>query len=1220
MNVAVWWNGVNITSELISYDREQTLCDGVATFSFTVPVTCTHDFDPWDTIKLYEGGDKKGTYFVVDVTKSKPDSIITVSCQDGSKKLSDYFIIDSYFIDYPSYARYWIEKFLTEAGVSYSFNVSDQGNLLSNNTTLGVDSALGVILTLLKQCGWYIYFDEDGDAVIGTATVNLNPAKLTLTDQDSLSIEFHTDDKISRNRVVVWGGTGSNYQPYVTAEVSVDTSWQTAKKDKRTVVYTHSGISSYATANEIALTILDELKDVESTKTIELVGTRDITIAQAVSVSNRDVYNGTGIVTSIGSNMSDKGLTTTLILDEKCPRMFGYYRWGDSYVYCATNGSGVHRKPLTSTVWEDFSTGLETQNIRDLKINNGLLVCVDFDGNSYIRMEADFSWRKLALMDVETSGGTEYTAGSIKAIACAIERGTNNFYLAVTPFVLGLETDYVWVIKYDSLGNPLHYFQVLVNYEESLHLFDMDTDDSAVYVTVANEFGWLVPTTGYSCSYSFTALGETGPTREWTGQSSYLWTEVAFCDGKCYAVRVQLYDKEKINVFRWDHTDPDSISTHESADFAYRSVGETTKNLFTPFIYYDNDSDKLYFAITKSPDVWIYSYEFSSSTLSLHTSYQATSLPTSPYGHYSVSAYKENSGSPGNATCWFYAKIFDFLTGNWSSALPITSIALKEENPVDGFGTPYGGVQHWTLFNNTVQGFFELNTVREGNPPGDNSILGLGSYDEPWIPYIYVVWFSIDLISQSLINNGSLLISPNPSLNYSDSNATTHSYLSGFQTMTGRGNYFGTGAMTLLQITVTDDGPWIPTYDPWPLPPYAHQGHRDGSNPSGTGHNYSTQILLDHQSGGWRKENYSPPIGDAYAAVKTYFTDSQYYIMQVVLSGNEFVVDYLEPNGPAWTLKGDKICTLTDYYDGNIYSYEFGNNLAEVYAQDRATGAILWEEGIATGNYPTNYITDVSMKARENVMAFNVQNLSSADGYIDSIKFMEFSTYYEVSAPAFFTAKESDDILPTIEEEEVEEVVPSAKNFTVIDITTQPHLLEISQNSVVSTYAYSGSNRDSIRCAGVGNLSFFSLMPDKIVGNWPDPGTAEHIWDIRVGKGIPSGNNYNPSGIFDLYTAFDRHLEYTSVISGGGGWTSLATASGISASGISLYSVETTNYEHPPSIFYNVVTGSGVIASGVSGSGVNTFYQRLSGQSNFSSASVNIPNSNITVIRIDDKL
>ena len=112
MNVKVYWDGNNISDDVISYARIQTLCDGVGTFTFEVKITTTATFSPWDTILLYEDDNKKGTYYITDITESVPNSTITVDCQDGSKRLSDYFITDSYFIDYPTYTRYWIELFL----------------------------------------------------------------------------------------------------------------------------------------------------------------------------------------------------------------------------------------------------------------------------------------------------------------------------------------------------------------------------------------------------------------------------------------------------------------------------------------------------------------------------------------------------------------------------------------------------------------------------------------------------------------------------------------------------------------------------------------------------------------------------------------------------------------------------------------------------------------------------------------------------------------------------------------------------------------------------------------------------------------------------------------------------------------------------------------------------------------------------------------------------
>ena len=1228
MDVEVYREGSNITQWLISYQRDQAICDGIGTFSFKVPSTCTVNFDPWDTIVLWEGGDKKGTYYIVDISTPLPSSIINISCQDGSKKLTDYFITETYFIDYPTYTRYWIEKFLTEAGVSYSFNVSDQGNLLSNNTTLGMEFAMGTILTLLKQSGWYIYFDKDGDAIVGTATVNMNPAKLKLTDQDSLTVDFYTDDKNLRNRVVVYGGTGEQNKSYVTSEVSVDTPWQIDNKDKRTVVYTHSGITSYAVANEIAMTILDEFKDVNPVKTINVAGVHDITIGQAVSIENRDVFNGTGIVTTINSSMSDKGLTTTLILDEKCPRMFGYFRWGDEYVYAATDGSGVHRKLISGTTWENFSTGLETNRIRDLKINNGFMVCVDLNGNAYYRTTTGLSWYKVNLIDVKNQAGEWYTAEQLKVIACAIDGSTGNFYLGVQPFHLGYQTDFAWVIEYDSSGNELNDFQVMAHYEDMLYLYDIDTDDSVVYATVGKEISWMIRNDDISgnCSWTFTALGRTEPDREWAGAVSKTWTNVVMCEGKVYAVRTQLYSQDELNVFRWDHTGG-SVDTFQSSDYTYRSVAE--ERYLSDIIWYDSGGDRLYFYTEKDmgtyDEVKVYYYDFESETFYLSTQYDLDdSIPTSTTkGYIGIDDYKINDT---NGMVKYYVRYIDIRSGTWSDGIFLGYTDLKELSPSEGFDTKYGGASYTFQKANSYIGVFENSTVREGSPPDDNNVLGGGSYDDPWIPQLDLLWYEFSYDSLSVVNNDTVTVTPNPLFNITDGFATTHSSITATKCMGGRGSLVMSGPLLIYQVWVSDNGPWVLNSSPPPL--YVLLGRREPThNPTMDrydSNDYASEVLIDLSTSAYkRKSNWMPMTG--YNSYSQYITDPLYYIVH---TGSALVPhpDTCGPDETVYSASGDEIWPITDFQNYDIYSWYWTNTYARVVANYRTqyVGSVLkkrWENTITTGNYPTYYITHVDMFASGSLMVFRVTKLSSTLGFTEELQFIEFGSFSELTAPSFITTRDTETDLLEIEEFPDFEGMqtPGLRHFTIIDQTTQPHQLELSQNSIVSTYAYSGSNKDSIRCAGVTNLNFFSLMPDKIVGNWPDPGIASNVWDIRVGKGIPSGRVYDPSGIYNLYAAFGGYLERTVVTSGGGGWTNLATASGVGEP-VSIYNVETTNNQYPPSIFYNVVTGSGIIASGITGSGVNTFYQRLSGQANFSIASTDIPTSNITVIRVDDRI
>src|SRR5512147_2981932 len=122
MNVEVRHNGTDISSKVISYEREHRICTSIGTLELILEGTYSTAINPWDSFAIYENGSHKVTYYVSDVSHSVPEGTITVECQDKSKRLVDYFIPTSYTIDYPSYTRYWIEKFLTEAGLDYTFN------------------------------------------------------------------------------------------------------------------------------------------------------------------------------------------------------------------------------------------------------------------------------------------------------------------------------------------------------------------------------------------------------------------------------------------------------------------------------------------------------------------------------------------------------------------------------------------------------------------------------------------------------------------------------------------------------------------------------------------------------------------------------------------------------------------------------------------------------------------------------------------------------------------------------------------------------------------------------------------------------------------------------------------------------------------------------------------------------------------------------------------
>jgi hypothetical protein len=388
--------GDDISSFVISYDRDHKICTGIGKLTVVVSKTIPRTFNPWDSIDIHEGGGFKCKYFVSNVSVDSPQGTITIDAQDNSKRLTDYFIPDSYTVEVPSYSRYWIEKFLTEAGVDFIFTTTSQGNLLSNFTNLGLTQAYEQILNLLQMSGWFMYFDGDGKANIGKLDKELSSVDARYGKEQILSIVVKKDDKMLRNRALVLG----NYDPLlaqqIIADVSVQTKWNYDENDLRTVVISNTNIPNNSSAFGIANQLLKEFSTITVEKHISIAGAKNLTVGDVVGITT-GVYAGKGLVTTFGTSMSASGLITNLILDERCPRLFGFFNFGD-YVYVATFGDGIWRKHIQYLPdWENFSDGLDELRITDLHINHDIFSAVGASGQMYYNLANDTPWSMITM-------------------------------------------------------------------------------------------------------------------------------------------------------------------------------------------------------------------------------------------------------------------------------------------------------------------------------------------------------------------------------------------------------------------------------------------------------------------------------------------------------------------------------------------------------------------------------------------------------------------------------------------------------------------------------------------------------------------------------------------------------------------------------------------------------------------------------------------------------
>jgi len=451
MDVQIKHNGTDITDYVLEYNRTKELCSGIGLLDISITKNVSRTFDPWDTITIYEEGSKRGEYNISTIARDSKSGNYQLECQDDSKRLVDYFVADSYTITTYSLTKYWIELILNMAGVNYTFDTAELGTPLNENSVVGVGSAYDVITPLLQQSGWYIYFDEDNLAHIGKIDKTTSHDD-SFNDSDILSINTMKNDAMLRNRAVVWGAGDAYSGTWIFADVSRQTSWNYDSNDVRTVVLANSSIRNTATANQLAIQILDEFTKKNYVKTIEIIGSPDIEIADTVYI-NSNYFSGLCLVTTMAVSVNSNGMITTLVLDQRCPRLFGVWDISNNYVYIGTQGSGVKRKLLNGSTWEDYSTGLTNLNITDLDVNNGKFVCTTSGGSLFLR-------------DVTSSGWSVFTpsgfynrlnipsymisANDGNYVACAINKTNNEIY--------GLFTNNVssWVTTITSSGNYIN--------------------------------------------------------------------------------------------------------------------------------------------------------------------------------------------------------------------------------------------------------------------------------------------------------------------------------------------------------------------------------------------------------------------------------------------------------------------------------------------------------------------------------------------------------------------------------------------------------------------------------------------------------------------------------------------------------------------------------------------------------------------------------------------
>lgn len=546
MNVSIEINGKNATPYVVSYEREDKICTGKGLFHVVLSFDCLStfsdsDLQPWRSIVLSEEGTVVKRYNINSMEKIIPTNSIEISAQDGSKRLEEYYISDPYTVTGAISTRYYMGLFLDAAGVTYTFTETGYGNLLPNDTVLGMMSTYDQMIQLLQLSAWYMYFDADNTCIIGKLKKDLSSPSATFNETDILTMHTHEDDKSLRNRAVIWGKGDSATGTWIYADVTKITPWNYDANDKRAIVYSSPYISSWGVAYQFANIFLDEYARLTFTKEASIHGARGVAIGDIVYLDTQ-IFSGSGLVTTCSVEMSADGLITKLILDERCPRLIGYYGFTD-YVYVGLNNNGVWRKRIDEELpWENYSTGLADLCITDLYKNNGILSCVTASGLLYRRNEFANAWSQIPLtsMPITVSGeGEVLITEGLKARAVTQDRYKNIIHAVVDnreelnsreygATLSGLlsryanaSDEYAWVVDVNPYtGAIADSNEIIVSMDDLLPVVPSGiVMPSGTAAGIDHILGFDIDNDGKNCYVSVLAMGESfGPkTPVWNG-------------------------------------------------------------------------------------------------------------------------------------------------------------------------------------------------------------------------------------------------------------------------------------------------------------------------------------------------------------------------------------------------------------------------------------------------------------------------------------------------------------------------------------------------------------------------------------------------------------------------------------------------------------------------------------------------------------------------------
>jgi hypothetical protein len=343
--------GNDVSNYVVSIERNQSICEissvGVVRLSFEYATTV----DPYDDVVIYEQGTKVFTGLVASAEKSRMAPDVSIQIQDYTLRLQDYWI-DTEYRSTGETAEYWIGFFCTLAGVSYVFDTS-YGRIVPavkpDEYGWQFTSAFDIIRQLVVIGGLHVFSDADG---------TLHFAKLAAGALgDSLAILHFARERsldYSRNKAIVFG----KYPSFASATKTVS---ELGTREK-TAILASPYIDSYSYALNLATNMVNHFARASDVKTVEVEGNPNLVVGYNINVAESwSGINTSCMITSLSTTMSNAGYRMTLVLDELCPYIWGYFVTVVGKLYASTDGHGVWVSTDLGMFWDDISGDLPSQ-------------------------------------------------------------------------------------------------------------------------------------------------------------------------------------------------------------------------------------------------------------------------------------------------------------------------------------------------------------------------------------------------------------------------------------------------------------------------------------------------------------------------------------------------------------------------------------------------------------------------------------------------------------------------------------------------------------------------------------------------------------------------------------------------------------------------------------------------------------------------------------------